>query len=184
MKEELDKKLVKDHPSLCKDRYGDMRATCMCWGFSCGDGWYKILAELFTELDQIAPNKITLDQVKEKFGGLRIYYTYHDLEPTWWDKIPTTLYIYLRSILPNKIGSHVIRFLKDIGLKDACDRANDAITKAEEKSYETCEWCGKPGKRRGRGWIRTLCDECVELEKQGKYPWKEEFKAEQEKNSK
>lgn len=174
MKTELDEKLVKDHSSLCKDRYSDMRTTCMCWGFSCGDGWYKILAELFTKIDQIAPNKVTLDQVKEKFGGLRIYYTYHDLEPTWWDKVPYTFYNHLRTILPNKISGPTIRFLKYIGLKNTCDRVGDIIEEAEGKSYETCEWCGKPGKKRNHGWVRTLCDECDELDRQGKQPWKEE----------
>jgi hypothetical protein len=74
MREELDKKLVNDHPSLCRDRYGDIRKTCMCWGFTCGDGWYNIIEELFTKLDEIAPKKIVLDQVKEKFGGLRVYF--------------------------------------------------------------------------------------------------------------
>lgn len=32
----------------------------------------------------------------------------------------------------------------------------------ESKSYETCESCGEPGKRRSGGWIRTLCDKCEE----------------------
>lgn len=33
------------------------------------------------------------------------------------------------------------------------------IYKTEEASYFTCEVCGKPGKPRGSGWIRTLCEE-------------------------
>lgn len=174
MKEELDKKLVEDHPSLCKNRYGDMRETCMCWGFSCGDGWYKLLDELFTKIDQIAPNKVTLDQVKEKFGGLRVYYTYHDLEPNWWDKMPTIFYNSIRHLLPYKMSSPVIRFLKRIGLRSTYDRISDAVDKAEDKSYETCEWCGEPGIQRGGSWIRTLCTGCNELNKQGKEPWKVE----------
>lgn len=34
------------------------------------------------------------------------------------------------------------------------------ISKAEAKSYKTCERCGQPGSRRSGGWILTLCDEC------------------------
>lgn len=40
------------------------------------------------------------------------------------------------------------------------DYLDGAIDMAEEMSYRICERCGKPGKARGGGWIRTLCDEC------------------------
>lgn len=30
----------------------------------------------------------------------------------------------------------------------------------EEKSLETCENCGAPGRTRGPGWIKTHCDAC------------------------
>ena len=36
------------------------------------------------------------------------------------------------------------------------------IEEVERKSYETCEICGKPGKPREGGWVKTLCDEHVE----------------------
>ena len=32
------------------------------------------------------------------------------------------------------------------------------VCKAEELSYKTCEECGEPGKLRGGGWVKTLCD--------------------------
>jgi len=35
---------------------------------------------------------------------------------------------------------------------------NQRILEAEEASMETCEVCGKPGRRRPGGWIRTVCD--------------------------
>ena len=38
--------------------------------------------------------------------------------------------------------------------------AHELITEAEEKSYKTCERCGKPGSPKGGGWVKTLCDEC------------------------
>jgi indole-3-glycerol phosphate synthase len=42
--------------------------------------------------------------------------------------------------------------------------ANDVeakiIAEAEKASACTCEECGQPGKARGGGWIRTLCDQC------------------------
>lgn len=69
MKKELDEKLVKKYPNLYKDRYGDMRQTCMVWGFP-GDGWYKIIDELSAKLEPLGCVAV---QVKEKFGGLRFY---------------------------------------------------------------------------------------------------------------
>ncbi len=35
----------------------------------------------------------------------------------------------------------------------------DWIREAEDESARTCEDCGAPGKRNGRGWIRTTCPE-------------------------
>lgn len=54
------------------------RASCLAWGFECGSGWEKLLANLFAELDayiKLNPDaNIVVDQVKSKFAGLRFYY--------------------------------------------------------------------------------------------------------------
>jgi hypothetical protein len=73
------------------NRNKDMQETCMCWGFECGDGWFQILDSLMgniqNHIDWNNKNfekgytqykyvpQVTLDQVKEKFGTLRFYYT-------------------------------------------------------------------------------------------------------------
>jgi len=41
------------------------------------------------------------------------------------------------------------------------DNMYDIIDKAEEKSAEICEICGKKGRLRDGGWIRALCDKCA-----------------------
>ena len=66
------------------NRNKDMKETCMCWGFECGDGWFQILNQLMGNIQhhidwknkdgEVVP-QVTLDQVKEKFGRLRFYYT-------------------------------------------------------------------------------------------------------------
>ena len=38
----------------------------------------------------------------------------------------------------------------------------ELIRDAEHRSFQTCEVCGKPGKARHGGWIRTLCDKHAE----------------------
>ena len=70
MKEELQEKLVKKYPNLYKNYGGDPRKTCMAWGFSCGNGWYKLIDELSAKLE---PLGIVAAQVKEKFSTLRFY---------------------------------------------------------------------------------------------------------------
>lgn len=49
------------------------------------------------------------------------------------------------------------------------DEMSKVISKAERKSYETCEDCGAPGEQREGGWIVTLCDSCNKayLERKG-----------------
>jgi hypothetical protein len=84
MRKELDQQLVSDFPLLFSDRHGDMRSTCMVWGFCCGDGWYKLIYELASKLEPLIvqyrkdnPGDYwpRAAQVKEKFGTLRFYMT-------------------------------------------------------------------------------------------------------------
>jgi len=72
MREELEKKLVEKYPNILSEYGGDPRYTCMAWGFECGDGWYSILEELCEKVSKFPGFKF--DQVKEKFGELRIYF--------------------------------------------------------------------------------------------------------------
>jgi len=45
-------------------------------------------------------------------------------------------------------------------VNDGNEEVYKLISEAEEKSYTTCEVCGKIGKIRNSGWVKTLCDEC------------------------
>ena len=84
MKQELDKLLCERYPQMMVNRDKPMMETCMCWGFSCGDGWFNILDQLMGNIqhhidwknkkEEVVP-QVTLDQVKEKFGTLRFYYS-------------------------------------------------------------------------------------------------------------
>lgn len=92
MDSELDKKLCKKYPKIFQDRKRSIFETPMGRGFSCGNGWYKILDELCSQLDLLrrtAKIHIVADQVKEKFGGLRFYF--HISAPKksqlWYDTV-------------------------------------------------------------------------------------------------
>lgn len=174
MKQELDEQLCKNYPLMMVNRNKDMKETCMCWGFECGDGWFNILNNLmgniqihidwknkqrefaiqynemlikmkagdFTTFEEYSTKwkddyrdlmkermlqegfrdvpelvaQVTLDQVKEKFGTLRFYYSGGD--------------DYIRGL----------------------------VSMAESMSGSTCEECGNIGKSVGGGWITTLCE--------------------------
>jgi len=95
MKEELQQKLYDEYPNLFSNKDKSIRESCMAWGCDCGDGWYDILSSLCFMIKQHEDNNIwqteykqktdatytsdyypvKFDQIKEKFGGLRIYYT-------------------------------------------------------------------------------------------------------------
>lgn len=49
-----------------------------------------------------------------------------------------------------------LRFYMDC----ATEEMYDWVFEAEDKSATICEYCGKPGKTRQKGWIETLCDGC------------------------
>ncbi len=58
---------------------GDYRLSGMGLGFCCGDGWYDIIYQLCQQLEPmvaalgVGASDFQVVQVKEKFGGLRIY---------------------------------------------------------------------------------------------------------------
>lgn len=82
MREELDKLLCEKYPKMFVNRHKSMQETCMCWGFSCGDGWFDLIDQLCGNIQSYIDNnkhlnvpQVTVDQVKEKFGTLRFYVT-------------------------------------------------------------------------------------------------------------
>ena len=108
--------------------------SLMRFGFACGDGWFRLVKELYEKLQ--APDldeQFEVIQVKEKLGGLRFY-----------TNISYT-------------NTRGINFDKE-------EQVNRFIREAEEKSFKTCEDCGKPGKPNSRKfsyeWISTLCRKC------------------------
>jgi hypothetical protein len=92
-----------------------------------GPGWADIVKDMAEDLERIGWNG-EVDQIKEKFGGLRFYFGSGGI-PEGWHNIAWAIESYY-----------------------------------EGKSLVACELCGKPGERRGSGWLRTLCKECHEAQ--------------------
>jgi len=130
MKEWRDE-LAKKYPTLYKRYKGDPKITTMAWGFAVGDGWKGILEKLSSKISEIDKRGyVVVDQVKEKFGGLRYYFH-----------------------VEGKNEDEGLALYNKVELLVA-----DAERESEE-TCEKCGQPGKliTGPF---GWIRVLCDEC------------------------
>jgi len=81
MKQEEERKLFEKYPKIFCQRKLPMSQTAMCWGFSCGSGWYNIIDALCANIqgyiDSENKPQVEATQVKEKFGELRFYTNIH-----------------------------------------------------------------------------------------------------------
>jgi len=79
MREELEQKLLDEFPfmeitTLWGGKRKGIPVPC-----ECGDGWYNLIYDCCKEIDKLYKrrnkdiNKIQIYQIKEKYGGLRIY---------------------------------------------------------------------------------------------------------------
>ena len=84
MTPELDAQLCERYHKMMVNRNKSMMETTMYWGFECGDGWFNIIDQLMGNIQHHIDWRnrkgevvlqVTVDQVKEKFGTLRFYYT-------------------------------------------------------------------------------------------------------------
>ncbi len=162
MKKEFELQLVKKFPIIFKDYGGDMRQTCLHWGFECGDGWYDLIYDLCEKINLLIGDKnikVTAVQVKEKFGGLRFYYDL-DAPETFISKVD---YVVSHFMFNRKWGVLYwkIIYFKRKFYKSTEEKIRDIISDAEYKSYKICERCSQPGKINQEGyWKVTLCNKC------------------------
>jgi hypothetical protein len=79
MKDELEQQLVTKFPELFKGKDKPPTESLMCFGCECSDGWFDLI---YTACACIANHlkyrpecpPVEFVQIKEKFGGLRLYY--------------------------------------------------------------------------------------------------------------
>jgi len=135
MTEERDKALCAKYPKIFRNRRGDPRQTLMCFGFEHDDGWYDIIDTLCNTIQ----HHLDWKRGSDRFKGMP------DEE---WDEGHQTVAVQVKE----KWGG--LRFY----VNSSDDYIDGAIALAESLSLRTCEQCGAPGKPRGGGWVRTLCD--------------------------
>jgi hypothetical protein len=87
MKKELDELLCKRYPLIFAERNLPMKETAMCWGFTCGDGWFDLIDTLCERLqswtDHNKAPQVVAVQVKEKWGELCFYPSGGASEEQW-----------------------------------------------------------------------------------------------------
>lgn len=175
MRDELDASLVEKYPHMFKNRYGSMQETCMCWGFECGDGWYKILDILCANIESHvswkrmmrATDLRRIRAYKKGRDALRsfLYRGKQEDELTLWqqeelDRIMEEgprdpvekVHRVVAEQVKEKFGT--LRFY----IQGGDEYVYGLIRMAEGMTAVTCEQCGSPAQTRHGGWVRTLCD--------------------------
>jgi hypothetical protein len=76
--------IIAKYPKLFRQKDLPMNKTCMCWGICCGIGWYDLIDEVCQKLSE---HPIEFTQVKEKWGGLRMYYQSIDGADVNWEAV-------------------------------------------------------------------------------------------------
>jgi hypothetical protein len=164
MKKELDYYLVKKYPEIFADRYGKPTQTAMCWGFDCGDGWFKLINLLCW---QIQHHIDSAKEAHEKALGWQKardenrledipQWIRNQLSPDYEIEIPPLVSQVRATQVKEKFGS--LRFY----VAGGDDVTHALISMAESLSGQTCEICGEAGKMQTGGWIRTLCKKHAE----------------------
>lgn len=79
----LEKQLADKYPKILRHMGGDPRVTCMAFGIECDNGWYSLLERCMEKLQYFcdtctkigSPVQVIADQIKEKYGTLRFYFS-------------------------------------------------------------------------------------------------------------
>jgi hypothetical protein len=174
MNQENTMKLLKRFPVLYQDFYSDMRETCMCWGFECGDGWFDLIWMLSLAIEA----EMNYSWWKKRWllvkkGFFRRWNAaIYQLSPVTvgprktQDKDRLT---FLKKLVRFPYTGVVASQVKEkFGTLRFYTMGNERIWTmvelAERASATTCEVCGEYGKVRYGGWIVTRCDACCKKE--------------------
>lgn len=76
MNKELEKQLQDKFPKQFRDLYGNKSETCMAWGLQCAEGWFQIIEQACTRIQEVLDKHPAMDfkwlQIKEKYGQLTL----------------------------------------------------------------------------------------------------------------
>ena len=142
--------LVEMHPRLFKGRpprsWSDLPA-----------GWTEIVRCLFADLDAMLSDaqaaSLEILQIKEKFAGLRVYWSLGQSKTLAVDLFApgSVERLEARPRRPSAVFTQIA----------------ERVRQAEVQAAQTCRHCGQPDTRRQlSGWLLTLCAPCMALQPQ------------------
>ena len=179
MRQELDKLLCEKYPKMMVNRNKDMKETCMCWGFECGDGWFNILNQLMSQIQhhidwkekqRVGAIKYNEMATQAKAGNFDLFEETMKALPNdeykekrlgeivagGFRQVPESIPQVTLDQVKEKFGT--LRFYYQGG----DDYISGMVSLAESMTAVTCENCGNPGSCRGGGWVHTYCTPCEE----------------------
>jgi len=188
MTKDLEWNLVRRFPVLYQDFTSPMTQTAMCWGFEHGDGWNGIIWMLSLAIEEELGYSWWRSRLFlwKKAAARRWNDMIYTLSPVVQDKWrfegDGTKENPYRQVMAEKgrarwpwlkrlvwfpdTGFAVSQVKEKYGTLRFYCTGNNTIFQytqwAEYLSSVICEECGKPGKLREGGWLRTLCDACQE----------------------
>lgn len=108
---------------------------------------HKLCAAIYALLDDQQAGLFGVDQVKEKFGTLRFYYSVAGRTKLTVDALMPEQHLRAANSPKYRTGF-------------PADAIDDLICEAEVATRTTCAKCGKPGVLHTRGWHHVACDDC------------------------
>ena len=179
MKQELDKLLCEKYPKMMVNRNKDMKETCMCWGFECGDGWFNILDQLMSQIQHHIDwkEKQRAGAIKYNEMAAQAKAGNFDLFEETMKALPNDEYKEKRLAeivagdfrpVPESIPQVTLDQVKEkfgtlrFYYQGGDDYISGMVSLAESMTAVTCENCGNPGSCRGGGWVHTYCTPCEE----------------------
>ena len=179
MKQELDKLLCEKYPKMMVNRNKDMKETCMCWGFECGDGWFNILNQLMSQIQHHIDwkEKQRAGAIKYNEMAAQAKAGNFDLFEETMKALPNDEYKEKRLAeivagdfrpVPESIPQVTLDQVKEkfgtlrFYYQGGDDYISGMVSLAESMTAVTCENCGNPGSCRGGGWVHTYCTPCEE----------------------
>lgn len=140
MKKELQNRLAEEFPFMrCKPEEAIGDFYCIV-DIDVGDGWYGLLYDMCKEITEVLETEgesvnLVVEQIKEKFGGLRFYFHLNREKQESLHLLPGEDRVY--------------------------EEIFNIAEKYEDRSWDVCEICGCGGTlRRDLIWMSTLCDKC------------------------
>ncbi len=125
-----------------EEKYAHILHLDVDYAITCGEGWAGILENLFEKTKEI--EIFSFCQIKEKFGGLRVYYNTY-----------------------SKDGNEQLA-------EEQQEIINQLVMEAEREAWTVCEDCSSKNNVKTISWrgyyIRTLCEDCGKKE-QGARSW-------------